>query len=179
MKNNFQKIPLLFSVLLLVFLCALFTFLYNETNNNDQKAALGLSTWQTEANRRNEITSLDSTLMQIAGSRSSLDSHFAESSDVVPFLDTIEELGVPAGAQTEIDSVTMGASNNGLVVGLKATGSFDSVYKFITLLENSPYEIDFQTMDLHRSSMPDATSKNNKNPEWEADFNIQLLSFVP
>jgi hypothetical protein len=153
--------------------------LYRIINNNNQKAEQGAIAWQTEASRRNEITSLNNSLGQIAEDRASLETHFVQSSDVVTFLDTFGEIATLSGTKAEIDSVDTGTNNSELVVGLKVTGSFGAVYKFLTLLENFPYELDFISMDMHEEMVPSVSSKNIIIPDWEADFKIQLLSFVP
>jgi hypothetical protein len=44
------------------------------------------------------------------------------------------------------------------------------------LLENSPYELDFLSVDFHKSS---GDTKNKKDARWEAVFKMQLLSFIP
>ena len=108
-----------------------------------------------------------------------LDSHFAQSSDVVPFLNTIEQLGIPTGTNVVVTSVMTGTNNSELVVDLKVTGTFEQVYEFLALLENSSYEINFNSMDLHKLSLQNAATKNVGNGAWEANFEIQLLSFVP
>src|ERR1017187_7999453 len=101
MKNNFLKISRFFSLIIFIFSCFVFVFLYRRTNQNNQKAELGTIAWQTETNRRDDITSLDNSLEQVAGNRALLDTHFAQSSDVVPFMNTIEQLGLPTGASVE------------------------------------------------------------------------------
>jgi hypothetical protein len=179
MKNNFQKIPLFLSLIFFIFFCFAFVFLYQEINNNNQKAELGMTTWQKEANRRDDIASLNQSLQKIEGDRVLLETHFAKSSDIVPFLDTIEKLAPVAGALAQVDSVNTLANNTGLMVGLKASGSFEAIYKFLTLLENSPYELDFLSMDIHKLTAPDALGKTVNDLKWEAIFKIQLLSFVP
>ena len=35
-------------------------------------------------------------------------------------------------------------------MAIKASGSFEALYKFLTLLENSPYELDFISMDIQK-----------------------------
>jgi Tfp pilus assembly protein PilO len=179
MKNNFLKISIFLSVIIFIFACFVFVFLYKITNQNNQKAELGTVAWQTEAQRRNDIIALNSSLAQVANDRASLETHFAESSDIVSFLNTIEQLGSPSGTTVEMDSVNTGANNSELVVDLKATGNFGQVYKFLTLLENSPYEIDFNSMDIHQLLVPTVPTKKTQSPEWEGDFEIQLLSFTP
>ncbi|MBI3888284.1 hypothetical protein HY311_00635 [Candidatus Nomurabacteria bacterium] len=168
MKNNFPKTQLIFSALLFVVLSVVFVFLYKKINNNNQVAQEGMTKWGEEAARRNETTSLNSSLQKIAPDLGMLETHFAKSSDVVPFLDTLEKLAPKVGVTTEISSVDALPGNAGLSVGMKASGSFESVYKFLTLLENSPYELDFLSMDMQKV-----------DKKWEVTFKINLLSFVP
>jgi len=192
MKNNSQKIQLFLSATLFVFFCVAFIFLYEEINNNNQKAEQGAIDFQTEMNRRAEITSLDKTLQDNDKNSAILATHFAKSSDIVPFLDAIEKLAPQAGAKMEIDSVDNGVATPGLIAGLRVSGSFTNVYKFLQLLENSPYEINFISMDMHTvaagvpvenvvtpSKGASAQPKVAKSPNWEAVFKIQLLSFTP
>jgi preprotein translocase subunit SecG len=191
MKNNFQKISLILSATLFIFLCFVFVFLYKKTNDNNKKAEMNAITSQTEMNRREEISSLDRSLQQNEKNKTVLDTHFIQSSDVVPFLNAIEKLAPLSGTKVEIDSVSAGTTNPGLIVGLKVSGSFQEIYKFLTLLENSPYEINFLSMDLHTLlapetsvNIPSASSKNtkvskiSKSPNWEVSFEVQLLSFI-
>jgi hypothetical protein len=178
MKNYFQKIPLFLSIIFFIVFSAIFVFLYGKINDNNQKAQQDMITWQQEASRRNQIISLDRLLQNIQGDRAQLETHFAKSSDIVPFLDTIEKLAPKVGAIAAVDSVIAGTDNASLSVGLKASGSFESIYKFLTLLENSPYELDFISMDIHKLA-PDTSVKNVQSSKWEVVFKIQLLSFVP
>jgi len=185
MKNNFSKILILLSALLFICACAVFVFLYRQININNQKAESDTITWQTEALRRNDIISLNSSLAQVANDRALLETHFTQSSDVVPFLNTLEQLALPTGATAQIDSVGTGPNNTGLAVELRASGTFQQLYKFLTLLENSPYELKFLSMDIHKSTLLDASSPAGNNTSttksdlgWDAIFQIQLLSFV-
>jgi hypothetical protein len=179
MENNFPKIPLILSAIFFIFFCSAFVFLYREINDNNQKAEQGTIVWQTEAHQRDEIKSLNRSIQMIAGDRALLETHFAKSSDIVPFLDTIEKLAPEAGAKAEVDSVNVPADNTGLTVGLKVSGSFGAIYKFLTLLENSPYELDFLLIDIHKLTVPNMPGKNIQDSKWEAVFKIQLLSFIP
>lgn len=179
MKNNLPKIPLFFTIILLIFFTFAFIFLYKKINENNQKAEEGIATWTKEARRRDDIRSLDRSLKEMEGDRTLLETHFAKSSDVVPFLDTIEKLAPTVGASAQVESVNTIADNAGLVVGLKVSGNFSSIYKFLTLLENSPYELDFLSMDIHILTEGGMVGKVYKEPKWEAVFKMQLLTFVP
>ena len=181
MKNNFQKTALFLSLAIFLLLCFVFIILYRQININNQNAEASTTKWQTEAQRRNDIISLNSSLKQVSNDRALLDTHFAQSSDIVPFLNTISGLAPSVGATSEIDSVTTGGANsNTLVVEIKASGTFEQVYKFLTLLENSPYELDFTSVDINKSTDPSSVStKKTNNSDWQGDFKVQLLSFTP
>ncbi len=179
MKNNFPKIFIFLSALVFIFACLVFVFLYMKINQNNQKAEAGMVAWQTETERRNDIVTLNTSLAEVAPDRTLLETHFAQSSDVVPFLNTIGQLGAPVGATVVISSVETSTDNSSLVVDLKATGTFGQVYKFLTLLENSPYEISFNSMDMHELVVPTTPNEKVGISQWEGDFEIQLLSYVP
>jgi len=171
MKKNFQKIPLLITSALLIFLGAVFIFLHGKTYDNENKAEEGAQAWQTEVARRNDIRMLDRTLQRLLPKRALLDTHFAQSADIVPFLDTIEKLAPQAGAHAEVTSVDAAPDKASLIVGLKASGTFPAIYKFLELLENSPYELDFLSMDIRKSTQESGDT-------WEAVFKLQLLTFI-
>ena len=177
MKNNFPKIQLILSVIFCLLFSFAFVFLYRATNSNNQKAEENTITWQAETHRRDNIRSLDRTLQQIASQRVLLENHFAKSSDVVPFLNTVEKLAGEAGTVSEINSVNVVSDNTKLIVGFKVSGSFEAIYKFLTLLENSPYETDFLSMDIHNLTVQDSLGTAVRSLKWEAIFSIQLLSF--
>ncbi|MFA6301372.1 MAG: hypothetical protein WC609_03430 [Candidatus Paceibacterota bacterium] len=176
--KKFNKTPLFISLFVLVIFCTVFVFLYIKIDGNKKEAENAQTEWQTEANRRDEIRSLERSVKDIEVERNLLDSHFAQSSDVVPFLDTIERLASSVGAKPEIVSVNILKDNSGLVVELKASGNFQSVYKFLLLLENSPYELEFVSADIQNTEAQDAYDGKTENPTWEATFKIKLLSFV-
>lgn len=178
MKNNFHKIPLFLSVIFFIFSSFAFLYFYREINNNSEKSQLAEIKWQIEMDRRDEIKTLERSVKTIEEERTQLETHFAQSSDIVPFLDTIEGLASKVGAKAEIISVDILEDHTGLMVGMKATGTFSGLYKFLTLLENSPYELEFMRMDMHKGVGLDVGNKNVPVPKWDVTFKIKLLSFV-
>lgn len=173
MKNNPLKIPLILSIIFFIAFSFFSVFLYQKINNINKETEEITIIWQKEMNRRENIINLNRTLEEVKDKRINLENHFAKSSDVVPFLDTTEKLATKVGATAMVDSLNTGASNDKFIVQLKATGKFESLYKFLLLLENSPYELAFLSVDFHKSS------GDIKNTKWEAVFKMQLLSFMP
>ena len=100
----------------------------------------------------------------------------------MPFLDTVEGLAPKAGVKAEVTSVDVLSNSNGLVVGMKASGTFNGLYKFLILLENSPYELEFISMNMQSETVVTVSNTEDKNalvPKWNTAFKIKLLSFLP
>lgn len=178
MQSNFPKIQLFLSVIFLIFSCLLFLFFYREVNNKNIESQLKEMQLQKETRRRDEIKALNNSVKIIEEEKTKLETHFAKSSDVVPFLDTIEALAVKVGAKAEVVSVDILKDNTGLLVGMSAGGDFEGLYKFLTLLENSSYELEFVTLDINRKIALSAVNKSVIISEWNAVLKIKLLSFV-
>jgi len=178
MQSNFPKIPLFLSTIFFMFSLSVFLFLYQAIDNKNKESQLKEEQWQTEMSRREGIKTLDNTIKMVEGDRLQLETHFAQSSDIVPFLDTIEGLAPKAGAKAEVTSVDIAKDSNALVVSLKASGTFASLYKFLTLLENSPYELDFMGVEMHKDTGVTTTGKGGSFPQWNVIFKMKLLSFV-
>jgi hypothetical protein len=62
-----------------------------------------------------------------------------------------------------------------LVVGIKTEATWSSLYRFLSLLENSTYELEFVSLNLHKTKSLD---EGVEDTEWEGSFTIKLLSFV-
>ncbi len=177
MKNNFPKIQFLFSIIFLFIFFSIFFFFYNAIESNNVGLQLKQTDWQNENNRQNEIKTLNNSLKAIEEEKTQMETHFAQSSDAVPFLNTIEGLAPKTGVKAEVTSVDISPDNTGLLVGMKASGSFSGLYKFITMLENSPYEIKFISLDIQKEAVPDGT-KGAPASVWDVVLKIKLLSFV-
>ena len=179
MQNKSTKISLFLSTLFFLFSFFVFLYFFKAINNNNEESQSREDEWQRETFRRDEIKALDRSIKIIEPERIELETHFAKSSDAVPFLDTIERLAPRAGASAEVTSVDIGEDKISLLVGLKASGTFEGVYKFLTLLENSPYELEFVSMDIQKRDVSNAPDKNQTGSRWDATFKVKLLSFIP
>lgn len=170
--KKFKKTPLFLALAFLAVSVFVFFWLLHKINENKRLSAEARLEWLNEETRRYEIKSLDILLKDAEKEREELDAHFAQSSNIVPFLDSTQELAKKAGAASEIVSVDALKEDGELAVVMRAAGSFESVYKFLELLENSPYELEFATVDLKKTNEANSA-------KWEAFFKIKLLSFIP
>ena len=177
-QNNFPKIPLFLSILFFCVSFSVFLFFFKAIDNNNKELQSKELEWQTETHKRDEIKTLDNSVKIIEGDKVQLETHFAQSSDIVPFLDTIEGLAPEASVTSEVTSVNISGDQTGLYVSMKTSGTFEGLYKFLTLLENSPYELEFISLDMHKETVVAVENKNVKIPQWDAVLKIELLSFV-
>lgn len=178
MLNNFPKIALPLSVLFFIASCLIFSFIHTQIDKNNSLAEENNIVWQSEANRRNVLSTMDHSIKVIAPEIMQLETHFAQSSDVVPFLNLIENTARKVGAKAEVLSVDVPVDGKVLSVAMNASGHFEEVYKFLTLLENFPYQLEFISVDVKRSGGFDVPVFKGTRPEWSAFIKINLLSFV-
>ncbi len=175
--KKFKKAPLLFSVMFLILCFSAFLFIYQKIGQNEKIRESMNGEWQTEATRRDEIRSLERSIKAIQAEREQVETHFAQSSNVVPFLDTVEKLARDAGVSSEVRSVDIAEDKSELIVSLETKGTFTSTYRFIRLLENSPYELEITSFDIGKGpASTDATGSTA--PVWGGFFTIKLLSFT-
>ena len=128
--------------------------------------------WQAESLHREEIKAVDRGLKAIDKDKLELEKHFIKNSDIVPFLNNIEAYAVSVGATAMTTALDLSPDKLNLLVTLQAEGSFQALHRFLTLLENSPYELELSSVDILKQS----TDVSNNSP-WEAHFLIRLLSF--
>jgi len=176
MQFILQKKSLILSIIFFLFSCFIFIFLYGNINKIKKTLQIAQEQLQVETFQRDNVKSLVNSIKVIEAERTLLENHFIKSSDVVPFLDTIEKLAMNVGVQAEVVSVDLPKDNPSMIVEMKALGNFESIYKLITLLENSQYETEFVSVNIQNSNVVDLLI--SKNPQWNAILRIKLLSFI-
>jgi hypothetical protein len=175
--RKFKKVPLIISLIFLSVSILVFVILYQSTNKNDRLFEEAQARWEQEAEEKYEMESLENFIKMSQSDILALNNHFIKSSDVVPFLDTIEKLALKVGVDTKVTSVDIASDNNSLMVGLEARGTFERLYKLLTLLENSPYQLEFTTMSLKKDVVGESEEVSEAST-WSAVFKIKLLSFI-
>ncbi len=168
MQNKSKKILLAVSIIIFLFFCIILFFVYKQTTNNMKTSEESQALLQKEISRREEIKSFNDSFKSIEVDKTLLETHFAQSSDIVPFLNAIEKMASSTGTKAEVSFIEIAPDGSGLLVDMKDTGSFSQVYNLLRLLENSPYELEFTSIEIHNAT------KGN----WEATFKIKLISFI-
>lgn len=89
-------------------------------------------------------------LESLSGTEETIRSYFVSTQDVVPFLESLGREGERLGSRVEVVSVSElpKSSRGGITVGLKISGSFDSVLRTLGSLEYSPRDIEVEKVTL-------------------------------
>lgn len=172
MKRIFGKTSIFISLIILIILIVVLFLLYNKIESNKLNYQDKETSWQIESQKRIQIKMLNNSISQIKNERGLLETHFAQSTDVVPFLNNLEETGSKIGARAEVAGVDISKDGKTLNVELKISGKFESIYKLIMLIENSSYIMDIASVDMSKENVKD------KNANWKSSIKIKLLSFT-
>ncbi|PIP68851.1 hypothetical protein CO033_01770 [Candidatus Nomurabacteria bacterium CG_4_9_14_0_2_um_filter_32_10] len=176
MQFIFQKKSFILSVVFFIFSCFVFLFLYRVIDNNKEDSRLTQEKWQTEDIQRKNAKSLFDSIKTVETERALFETHFVQSSDIVPFLDTIERMVEKVGIKAEVVSVDIAKDKLSLMIEIKAVGSFEIIYKLIMLLENSPYDLEFVSVNMQHLDAGDLSI--SEKSQWGAIFQVKLLSFI-
>lgn len=182
MKNKFKKSFLIIPVALFIFLAVSFCFIFKEIKQNKEIAKQAKISFEEEILRRQETKDFNNFFKSIEEEKKLFETHFVQSSGIVPFLNTIEKMAESVDTKAEVSFLEVAKDNTGLILEMKNAGSFLGVYKFLMLLENSSYELEFLSVEMHPVLDGGFEESENKIPansnNWEAVFKIKLISFV-
>ncbi|MBP9715138.1 MAG: hypothetical protein KBD52_01450 [Candidatus Pacebacteria bacterium] len=173
-KNKLKHFPLVFSIIFFIFSCIIFVFLHKEVNKKQKIAQEIEVEWEKEEHGRNNFKKLESVLKETEEDRTLIEEHFVYSSDIVPFLDMIEELAPKVEVDVKVSLVDILKDNTTFTVDLNTEGSFENIYNFISLLENNFYELEFMKIDMKK----EGEDVNGVN-KWRGAIKIKVLSFIP
>ncbi|MEK7113700.1 MAG: hypothetical protein AAB873_02635 [Patescibacteria group bacterium] len=177
MQSILQKKSFILALLFFLVSLTILFVLLSVIKGSEVKYKLAEEKWQIENAKREDMGTLKNLLKEVDKEKSLLDSHFIQNPDVVPFLTTVENLAKKVNLQIEVASVNVNEKEPALLVGVKTSGSFGNIYRFITLLENSAYDLVFVSADM-KTIEDGLVNRVSKLPEWVATFEIKLLSFM-
>lgn len=173
MKNYNHVKHLIASLIFFGISLSVLLFFYSHFKNREAISEEKMMQWRVEQARREEIKSLDSSMKKIENEKVMLETHFAYSTNPVPFLDTLEAMAQSVGAESAVTAVDVSKDGQSLAVGLNVSGSFESFYKFLTLIENSAYNMEFVSVDVVKDGDLDSGAS-----EWSATIRLKLLTFI-
>ena len=127
---------------------------------------------------QSQIGVIKQSLSDTDARRAKLDSYFVDPNNVVPFLETIEGYGKTAGVSTTFSEVQLADKPTHLTVTVDANGSFTNIYRFVSMLEAAPYEIQVTESDI-QTVVPGTLNPIDGLPKvagWDAAITLSVLS---
>jgi len=179
MKKNCIKIRLIIFSLILILAISIFVFLIQVIKEKHKKTEQKLLEWQTIYTKQQELLFLNNSIEKIQENQELLNKYFIYSSNIVPFLNYLEDLAKKNKLTIDLSLVDIMKEEEGLIVEMGVIGNFNLIFKFIKFLENSPYQMEFLLVSLNNISLDEDENKNeNILKQWEALIKIKLLSFI-
>lgn len=186
MKKNYYIIFLGTSFLLLLSAIGGYVYLYSRITKKTESVESVAIEIENEKRSQQNISGLKRSIVLTEQKNKILESHFVTEGKVVNFIESIEMLGKESGVVVDIQSLQPGeqTGKEGLYVTLSLNGEFNSVNKFILLLENMPYQIVLGNVILSTDKKPVPSTDPSKavpspvgNPKWKASVDFVLTSY--
>jgi len=113
--------------------------------------------------------SLKVLMNEIINEKQKIDSAFLNEGSIVNFVEKLESIAGKTGAAIKIGNINIdNQDKKGLSLQFNITGNFNQLFQYLILLENLPYLINIEKMELRKLAPND----------WEADFEIIVSSFI-
>ena len=134
-----------------------------------------------ETQKQDERAQLKRTIDATNADSEKLSTHFVDSKDAVSFLETLEGYGKKVGVTFKLGSADIETKAKIMKVSFKATGDFEKVYQLLLLLENTPYQLSYDSIAITRApDQPtdlDTGLPVSSNPLWDLEIKLNLISF--
>lgn len=187
MNKKSTNLVLIVSTLISIALLGSFVYLTNVIKNKNKHISVVTSTLQEKINEKDNMKILEKRMLDLGDTRNKINSYFIDTSNVDEFVEYLEGLGDTYGAELLVRSVdTPNNEKNKLVFGIEINGSFSNLTKIVSILENSPYNISFDSLYLNKitetvkEETVDPKSKSSTTPtikpSWQAIANFTVLS---
>ncbi len=113
--------------------------------------------------------------------RDIINGYFVKESNVVGFLEFLENIGHTVGANIKITTVTTEKPVNEndkqkLALSIDMRGTWTSVLRYIKLLEAVPYNVEVEEVNIN--SLGVGELPDNSKPEWSGTIRIKVLMSV-
>ena len=169
MKKPF--VHLVLALILVILVIVGYGVWYATVSSKSSEVADLQSKISAATNTVSRIAAARSALAEIAGDEAKVQSYFVPESGVVPFINSLEALGVAQKASVSVLSVSSGgpAPHPFLSLSLAVTGTFDAIMRTIGAIEYAPYDISIASLSIGQDA------KNG----WHASLTLTVGSVPP
>lgn len=171
----------------LFFLVALITFGVALSRLSSERAELrtAISAARFEADRQTKASRVQGALRAEKDAIAELKSLFLGSSNIIPFVETIESLGKALPVGLSLGSVTLSPGKDALSARLTAHGSFAELYRMLAIIEALPWKTVVGDTQLSYGGGGDSgglqtIAKGKADlPRWSLSVAITVKSILP
>ena len=181
--NKINISLLLFAILSLILIAVLIFPLYRKIINDSHDF---LSTKEKIVFQKNKIANIEDfkqTYLQTKENLEKIDSIFVDAKIPIKFIGFLEDTAKSCNLAIKISSASQQKPKGDLWTSLffqiNSVGSFPDTYRFLEKLDNAPYMIDFQNLNISRLSETDlALQENQGRPANDIKANFLIKVFA-
>jgi hypothetical protein len=128
--------------------------------------------------RLNNVRSLGALLKDIEKDTEKISATFLNSETIVKFIEELESINQKTGTNLLVRVINLPnqSETKAPYFEFQIRGSFRGLFQYLILLENVPYQITIDRVNLTRPTAEEL-DKNEKIGNWRADFKVTLLSY--
>ncbi|MBM2817593.1 MAG: seg [Parcubacteria group bacterium] len=178
-----KKLTIALSVINLIVLGVCF-YLFANIKKTDKEVSSRLIQIESEVKREELFRSIKTLMGDTKKEREQIASLFVQPKAEVDFIEAVESLGRTAEVKLEIESVgveTMkgktSSSTELFRLSAKTEGSWRGIIHLLALLENMPFSISFENLNLGKISGGSNSKDKKQEPSsyWSGNFTFSVL----
>lgn len=181
MRNyKFLKSTIIILALIIVGVFVTFYFVVNGIKNKNQNIAKLQNERAGHLNDGRYLESMKNIVNQFSSSISQIESSIVSKDGDVAIIETIEQIGQKNNLELSVDSIseedlpsTKDSGITTLKISARTSGSWKSIYNFVSELEALPYKVKIQRLSF--STSVDNTKSTER--KWQNVFEIKLLKY--
>lgn len=166
---------LIITTLLMIFSVGVFIFIFRDIKFTNENTSIMKVRLEKKIIQKNNLSNLEKTIKETKEQREVLQSYVVDENKIDQFIGWLEIKGDPVGAGVLVNSVKRLPEQKTLNVTLTATGSFNSVMNFTSLLENSSYKLNLENLFLSKF-INQGDEENLDREYWQAQTTFNVIS---
>lgn len=166
-----------------------FFYLINVIKNKNKHISAVSATLQEKIDEKDNMVALEKKITELGDTRKQISGYLIDTSNIDTFVEYLEGLGSGNNIKLAVKSVeTPKGEKNKLTFGVEMDGSFSNITKVVSILENSPYSLNINSLYINKitedskvETVDPKTKKittiTNTKSSWQATANFTVLSF--
>ncbi len=167
-------------------LAILFLYILLDFKNSRLAEVGDLNTELISLQSTDKMTStINWTIKKNKGLIDRLNFYFITKETTANFIEELESIALRSGVTFKLNSLSIGKEEkitnkpSYLKLTMRFDGSFSNVHHFLTILENLPYRVRFNSINIARLDTEAVVDKKDKvSPPWYGDVSLDMLSYV-